>query len=124
MGRVVEAEQGSPGRRRSARSCGHDAYSRLGAGWPVRVHRVPAGPVSIRVRMIGFAPKVVTGVLVPAGGTVAQDIALTASAVQLAEISVNAEAERGTVNRALDEQRNANNIVSSVTGEQIAQEPG
>ncbi|MDQ3222035.1 MAG: TonB-dependent receptor, partial [Gemmatimonadota bacterium] len=49
--------------------------------------------------------------------------ALTASAVQLAEISVSAEAERGTVNRALDEQRNATNIVSSVSAEQIARSP-
>ncbi len=68
-------------------------------------------------------PKVVTGIVVPAGGTIAQDIALAASAVQLAEISVSAEAERGTVNRALDEQRNATNIVSSVIAEQIAKSP-
>ncbi len=43
--------------------------------------------------------------------------------VQLAEIAVTAEAERGTVNRALDEQRNATNIVSSVTAEQIRRSP-
>ena len=73
--------------------------------------------------MIGFAPKTVTGVMVPAGGTMAQDIALAASAVQLAEISVSAEAERGSVNQALDEQRNAYNIVSSVTSEQIQKSP-
>ena len=36
---------------------------------------------------------------------------------------MTAEAERGTVNRALDEQRNATNIVSSVTAEQIARSP-
>ena len=52
-----------------------------------------------------------------------QDIALSASAVQLAEIAVTAAAERGTVNRALDEQRNAVNIVNSVSAEQISKSP-
>jgi outer membrane receptor protein involved in Fe transport len=73
--------------------------------------------------MIGFGPKVVTGILVPEGGAVAQDIALAAEVVQLAEISVSAAAERGTVNRALEEQRNAANIVSAVSSEQIARSP-
>ena len=44
-------------------------------------------------------------------------------AVQLAEISVSAASERGTVNRALEEQRNAINIVNSVSAEQIAKSP-
>ena len=73
--------------------------------------------------MIGFGPKTVTGVVVPDGGTVSQDVALAAEAVQLAEISVSAASERGTVNRALEEQRNAVNIVNSVSAEQIAKSP-
>ena len=48
---------------------------------------------------------------------------MAAEAVQLAEISVSAESERGTVNRALEEQRNATSIVSSMTGEQIQRSP-
>ena len=85
--------------------------------------RVPAGPVSLRARMIGYGPKVVTDIVVPEGGSVAQDIALSTEVVQLEEIAVTAEAERGTVNRALDEQRNATNIVSSITAEQIQKSP-
>ena len=61
--------------------------------------------------------------MVPEGGSVAQDIALSTEVVQLEEIAVTAEAERGTVNRALDEQRNATNIVSSITAEQIQKSP-
>ena len=123
VGRVVDAERGSPiaGAQLEVVGTPVTAISALDGRYALQP--LPAGPVSIRVRMIGFSPKVVTGVLVPAGGTIAQDIALTASAVQLAEISVNAEAERGTVNRALDEQRNATNIVSSVSAEQIAKSP-
>ena len=52
-----------------------------------------------------------------------QDIGLSAAAVQLAEISVEAEAERGSVNRALEQQRNATNIISSVSSEQISRTP-
>jgi outer membrane receptor protein involved in Fe transport len=48
---------------------------------------------------------------------------LAPEAVQLAEISVSAESERGTVNRAMEEQRNASNIVSAITAEQIARSP-
>ncbi|MGH7536641.1 MAG: TonB-dependent receptor domain-containing protein, partial [Gemmatimonadales bacterium] len=50
-------------------------------------------------------------------------IALVAEALQLEEIAVTAEAERGTVNRALEEQRNASTIVSAVTAEQIQKSP-
>jgi len=123
VGRVVEAEQGSPvaGAQLEVAGTTLTAVSALDGRYAFQ--EVPAGPVSIRVRMIGFAPKVVTGVVVRAGATIAQDIALAASAVQLAEISVSAEAERGTVNRALDEQRNANNIISAVTSEQIQKSP-
>jgi outer membrane receptor protein involved in Fe transport len=123
VGRVVEAEQGSPvaGAQLEVAGTALTAVSAVDGRYAFQ--SAPAGPVSVRVRMIGFAPKTVTGILVPAGGTVAQDISLTGSAVQLAEISVSAEAERGSVNQALDEQRNAYNIVSSVTSEQIQKSP-
>src|SRR5918995_3529777 len=123
VGRVVEAEQGSPvaGAQLEVVGTTLTAVSALDGRYAFQ--SVSAGPVSIGVRMIGFAPKVVTGVVVQAGATTAQDIALAASAVQLAEISVSAAAERGTVNRALEEQRNAANIVSAVSSEQIARSP-
>jgi len=123
VGRVVDAEQGSPVAGAQLEVVGTAITAIAALDGRYALQPLPAGPVSIRIRMIGFAPKVVTGVLVPAGGTIAQDMALTASAVQLAEISVSAEAERGTVNRALDEQRNATNIVNSVSAEQIARSP-
>jgi TonB-dependent receptor-like protein/carboxypeptidase family protein len=123
IGRVVEAEKGAPvaGAQIEVVEAPVRAVSALDGRYTLA--GVPAGPVSIRVRMIGFGPKTVTGVVVPAGGTVTQDIALVAEAVQLEEIAVSAESERGTVNRALEEQRNSNNIVSAVTAEQISKSP-
>lgn len=123
VGRVVDAEQGAPvaGAQVEAVGAGVRTVSALDGRYTLG--GVPAGPVSVQVRMIGFAPKTVTGIVVPTGGTVAQDIAMVAEAVQLAEISVSAAAEQGTVNRALEEQRNAVNIVNSVSAEQISRSP-
>jgi outer membrane receptor for ferrienterochelin and colicin len=123
IGRVVDAAQGAPvaGAQVDVVDAPIQAVSALDGRYTLT--DVPAGPVSVRVRMIGFAPKVVTGVVVQAGQTVAQDIAMVAAAVQLAEISVSAESERGTVNRALEEQRNAPNIINAVTAEQIERSP-
>ncbi|MDQ3426716.1 MAG: carboxypeptidase regulatory-like domain-containing protein, partial [Gemmatimonadota bacterium] len=123
VGRVVDAEQGAPVAGAQVELV--DAPIRAVAALDGRytLDGVPAGPVSVRVRMIGYGPKTVTGIQVPQGGTVSQDLALAGEVVQLAEISVSAEAERGTVNRALEEQRNASNIVSSITSEQIQRSP-
>ncbi len=123
VGRVVETGQGSPvaGAQVEVVEAGITAVSALDGRYLLEA--VPAGVVSVRVRMIGFAPKLVTGILVQAGQTAAQDVAMVAEAVQLAEISVTSAAERGTVNRALEEQRNAAGIVSAVSSEQIARSP-
>jgi outer membrane receptor protein involved in Fe transport len=123
IGRVVESQQGAPLTGATVELVGTNRAVVTALDGRYTLEDVPAGPASIRVRMIGFGPKVVTGIEVPAGGAVAQDIAISAEVVQLAEISVSAAAERGTVNRALEEQRNAANIVSAVSAEQIDRSP-
>jgi hypothetical protein len=54
---------------------------------------------------------------------VGQDIVLTAQAFEIQEITVAAAAERGTVARALEEQRSSTAIVSAVTSEEIRRTP-
>ncbi len=123
IGRVVDAAQGAPvsGAQVEVVDAAIHAVSALDGRYTLT--GVPAGTVSVRVRMIGFAPKLVTGVVVTPGRTAVQDVAMVAEAVQLAEISVSAASERGTVNRALEEQRNAPNIINAVTAEQIEKSP-
>jgi outer membrane receptor protein involved in Fe transport len=123
VGRVVDAEQGNPISGAELEVVGAETRDISALDGRYALQSVPAGLVSIRVRMIGFAPKQVTGIVVPTGGTAAQDISLAASAVQLAEIAVTAEAERGSVNQALEEQRNAPNIVNAISAEQISRSP-
>ena len=84
---------------------------------------VPPGSVSLGARMIGYGTKVVQGVTITAGTVVTIDITLAAETLQLEELTVNVEAERGSVSKALDEQRTAANVMNSITAEQIARSP-
>ncbi|HSJ63626.1 MAG TPA: TonB-dependent receptor [Gemmatimonadaceae bacterium] len=85
--------------------------------------RVPAGTVTLHVRRLGYQAKTVTGLLLDPRTTAQQDIGLQAATVQLQTLEVTAEAERGSVNSAIDAQRNATGIVSAVSAEQIAKSP-
>jgi hypothetical protein len=85
--------------------------------------RIRAGTVTLHLRRLGYQPKTVTGVLVPAGGGVQQDVTLEPATVQLQTTVVNAAAERGTVAEALNQQRNATGVVSAVTAEEIQRSP-
>lgn len=84
---------------------------------------VPAGTVTIRVAMIGYAAKSVTDVVVKAGDVTTQDISLAGQATQLEELSVTAQIEQGSVNSALDEQRYSVAIVNAISAEQISRSP-
>ncbi|MDP3909892.1 MAG: carboxypeptidase regulatory-like domain-containing protein [Gemmatimonadales bacterium] len=84
---------------------------------------VPAGIWTVSARTIGYAPKTVTEVLVPEGGAVGLDITLTAAAIQVTAVEVTAQEERGSVARALNEQRNASGIINAVSAEQIRRSP-
>jgi len=62
-------------------------------------------------------------VVVEPGATRVLDVTIKAAAIEVEAIQVTAEVERGSVVRALNEQRNAAGIVSSVTAEQIDKSP-
>jgi outer membrane receptor for ferrienterochelin and colicin len=87
------------------------------------IARAAAGTATILVRRLGYGPKTVTGLMVPAGGTVEQNVSLQTADVQLAAVSVTANKEHGTVNEALDQQKNATNVVNAITAEQISRSP-
>lgn len=123
VGRVIDASQGSPIAGVVLEVVGTTVRGQSAIDGRFTLAGVPAGSVAVRARYIGFQPKVVEGIAVPAGGTVTQDIALTAQVVELEEISVSASAEQGTVARALEEQRYATGVVSAITQEQISRSP-
>ena len=123
VGRVVDQATGSGIADVALQVSGTSLGARSGLDGRFSLSGVPAGSATLQARRIGYGFKTVTGVVVPAGATVEQNIALGTTAVQLSTQLVTASAERGSVSEALDGQRNALGVVSSVTAEQIARSP-
>ena len=123
VGRVVDASSGAGLTDVAIQVVGTTLGTQSGVDGRYSIHNVPAGTVTLQARRIGFAPKTVTGLMLAAGRALEQDISLAASAVQLTAQVVTAAAERGSVNAALDAQRNATGIVNAVTAEQISRSP-
>ena len=123
VGRIVDAASGEGLAGVGVQILGTATGGQSGLDGRFSINGVPAGVISLQARRIGFTPKTVTDVTVPAGGVVEQDISLGAAAITLTATVVTASAERGTVNEALDAQRTSVNVVNAVTREQIARSP-
>jgi len=123
VGRVLDADGGAPIGGARLAVVGTTLTASTSTDGRYTFPNVAAGPVSLRVLLIGYGPKTVTGVVVRAGETTIQEITLAPVAVQLAELTVSAAAERGSVDAALDEQRNSVGVVSAISAQQIARSP-
>lgn len=123
VGRVIDANTGRGLPDAGVRLTGTSLGAVSQGDGRFSVGNVPPGLVAIQVRLIGYAPKTVTGIQLRAGQTIEQDVTLDVAAIQLEGSIVTAQAERGSVSAALDAQRNALNVVSAVTAEQIARSP-
>lgn len=123
VGKVVDQEHGSPIAGAVLEVVGTELRAQSSIDGRYTLARVPAGAVRLRVRFIGYQPKVIEGIQVPAGGVVEQNVGLTVQAIELEEITVAAAEEQGSVNRSLEDQRNASNVISSISSEQIDKSP-
>jgi outer membrane receptor for ferrienterochelin and colicin len=124
-GRVIDADQGTPISGAVVELLGVTPSKAATSGLDGRYNLlgVPAGTVTIKVRLIGYAAKSVTGIALAAGAIVTQDVSLEPESIQLQELSVTAAAEKGSVASALSEQRQAVNVVNAVTAEEIRRSP-
>ena len=117
QGKIVDAETGDP-------LVGAEVYvqgTQLGGltdlDGKYRIDGVPAGARALRVLYLGYAEKIVSGVVVAAEAPASVDVAMASEAV-LAEgvtVEVTAQEERGSVQAALSYQRSATNLVSGVS---------
>jgi hypothetical protein len=123
VGRVIDAATGEPLAGAQVAASGVLAAGRADLSGRYTLLNVPAGTHTLIVRMIGYAEKSVTGVVVPAGGVVELDVTLSATAIEVAGVEVTAEVERGSVTEALDQQRAAPNIISGISREQMRRSP-
>lgn len=123
VGRIVDARTGNGLADVGVQVVGTTTGTTSGLDGRFTLSRVTAGTVTIHLRRLGFAAKTVTGLLISAGQTLEQDIALEPVTVSLTTQVVTASSERGTVSEALDRQRTAAGVVNSVTREQISKSP-
>ncbi len=123
VGRVIDAASGSGITDAGIQVVGTSLGTMSGVEGRFTLNAVPAGTVTLTVRRIGYAPKTITGIFLEAGKTVEQTISLGAASLELSAQVVTAEAERGTVNEALDQQKNSVNVVNSITAEQMSKSP-
>jgi TonB-dependent receptor len=122
-GRIIDTKSGQGIAAAGVQIVGTTIGAQSGVDGRYTIIRVPAGTTTLQVRRIGYGPKTVTGIVVPANGAIELDISLNSAEVQLAAISVTATKEKGTVNEALNQQKNATNAVNAITAEQIARSP-
>ncbi len=122
-GRIIDAESGLGVTGVGVSIVGTTIGAMSGVDGAYSIPRVPSGTVTLLARRIGYGPKTVTGIILPAGGAVEQNITLSSAGIELTAVSVSANAERGSVNAALDAQRTATGIVNAITAEQMAKSP-
>lgn len=122
IGRVVDATgQGIPDA--SVTVVGTTIGNASGLEGRFTLNAVPAGTVTLHVRRLGYAMKTVTGILLESGKTLEQNVTLAVAEPKLETFTVTASVERGTVNEALNAQKNAVNAVNAITAEQMAKSP-
>jgi hypothetical protein len=122
-GRVMDAKSGQPLSEAGVQIVGTTRGVQTGLDGRFRFSGVAAGTITIQVRRLGFQPKQITGLYLEPGETLEQSIVMEPAMVQLDAIVATADKERGSVNAALNEQRNAVAIVSTVGAEQIGKSP-
>ena len=124
-GRVLDQATGRPlpAARVAVQGTTPQVAATAGVDGRYTLTRVPAGERTLTVVLLGYAPKTVTGVRVAAGAATALDVTLSPQGIALEGLTVTATRERGSVSRALDEQRTATGIVNSTTTEQIERSP-
>ena len=84
---------------------------------------VPEGTYDLRVDLLGYASKTVTGLVVAAGQTQSLDVALEPQAVALEELVVSATVERGNTTALLGERQRAATVVDAIGSDQISRSP-
>ncbi len=122
-GRVIDAQSGQGVAGVGVQVVGTAIGAMTGVDGSYTIARVPAGTITLQLRRIGYGAKTLTGIIVPAGGAIEQNVTLAEANMELAAVTVTAASERGTVNAALDAQRTATGIVNAVTAEQISKSP-
>jgi hypothetical protein len=122
-GKVIDAATGAGLTDAGIQIVGTTVGTMSGVDGRFTIARVPSGTVTITVRRIGYQAKTITGLMLPAGGAIEQNITMNVASVQLTTQTVTASAERGSVSDALARQKKSSNVLNEITSEQISRSP-
>lgn len=84
---------------------------------------VASGTHSVRVEMIGYTGKTVTGVVVTEDGVTSVDISLEQTALEIEGLVVEASVETGSTTALLTERRTESFVVDAIGADQISRSP-
>jgi hypothetical protein len=87
------------------------------------IRGVPAGRCDLRFSLVGYTPKLVTGVSVPASGMVMINVDLVAQNVTADEVVITAERQMATESAILSVRRKAATISDGLSMEQVKRSP-
>jgi hypothetical protein len=87
------------------------------------VRRIPVGTYEIRVSGVGYAPKVITGVVIASEKSAALNVSLTEEAYNQQEVVITAEEVRSADAAVLSQRRKSTSISDGISAEQIRRTP-
>ncbi|MGD8867657.1 MAG: carboxypeptidase-like regulatory domain-containing protein, partial [Gemmatimonadales bacterium] len=87
------------------------------------LRNVPPGTYEVKVELLGYAPKTITGVMVQSGSGTSVDVLLPPQALEVEGITVSVEREQGNASRLLDERRTSTAVLDAVGAQDIARSP-
>ena len=123
VGRLVSQADGSPVDQAQlvVEGTGVGTMSDLNGRYVIR--NVPAGTHAVRVEMLGYQTKTVTGIEVRAGQVTPLEITLSEQAIAIDGLTVTATQERGSTASVLREQRTPSALTEGIGSAQIARSP-
>lgn len=121
-GVVLDADTRQPVSDAGVQIVGTTNGAMTGADGRYSFARVPHGSVTLHVRRLGYRPITLPGLIVDAAGRL-DTVLMARNVVQVEAMTVTAAADRGSVDAALEEQRDATGVQSAITAEQMSRSP-
>ena len=123
VGRVLDAETGKALSSVQVYTSGGSLGALTSLDGRYVIRNVPEGSYDVTAQNIGYGTKTVTGVSVVAGQSTELDITMASQAVQLEEIVVTSEAQRGSTTALLTERKVSAVVSDGIGAEQISRSP-
>lgn len=121
QGQVVNSEDGSPVSSATVQLPGTQIGTLTDLNGRYQLRDVPTGgPYELVVSGLGFARKTVTGVTIEAGAVTNLDVTLSPEAVEVNDLTVSVEQEKGSAAAVLNEQKRALTVSDGIGEDQIS----